>query len=145
MSFNIVEVDGVEVEAGRLKVETQSLAPPTGFIGVKQTIDEEVQGNNSVSNTYLIPSGKTLRLSGLYLTCERALTSSKVTLYYAQNGVLDGTEIVIDKILLEADLGSVSLIDEFIGNGTNAIILVAKRMGSGEREVYTKWWGYYNV
>jgi len=143
VSFNIIEIDGVGVEDERLKVETQALTPPTGTTAVKRFIDEDISGNSSEQDVYIIPNGASLKITGLSMTCERANSSSMVELFYAPSGSLDGAESLLFKVILEANDSNDQIAEQFTGDGVASIILVATRMGSGRRVIFTKWWGYY--
>ena len=135
----------VGTSTNRLAVEVQAPAPPPGTTPVIEPPQPliDLVGQTSDFQTYIIPAGKTLTVQRLLMSGERTSSESKVVLYHAPNGVIDGTETIIamghlaGQAVAPQELGL-----DYAGDGVAAIILERTRIDTGRREIFGRWTGF---
>ena len=120
--------------------------PPETPAGKTKIIKEkigDVDGSNFYDDTYVIPNGETLVIQHFKCGAEGDINKySKVVLYYAPDGTVNGNAEVLSVGYL-GDNFRESLKESFTGDGTKAIIMRRERMEAGKREIFGKWRGYY--
>ena len=144
---NLVRItDGINkisvTASGELKVATPTPATPSGRTVVLQSFRSDVSGTNT--QTYIIPNGETLTLQYVQVGAEdNDSSASRIALYYAPNGTLDGNETILANFYVNGTNATSFIDQDFVGDGIKAIILERARLGGGTAEMFGKWQGYY--
>lgn len=129
--------------AGNLKVITPPPSAPAGKTRISREVREDVLGGFTNNSTYVIPNGQVLVLQYFEGGARGQSEDSRVALYYAPAGILNGTEVILANGYVSATNYQKVLDKTYTGNGTAAIIMQRRRYDGGTREMYTKWEGYY--
>lgn len=139
---NIAEV----TSAGELKVVQAPPVTPAGNTSINRPVAPliDLNGGSTDLDVFVIPITETLTVQTLLMSAEDRGKESKVTLYYAPAGLLNGTEEILAMGHLSGMVVSPQVLDNvYIGDGTAAIILERRRMDTGKREIFGKWQGHH--
>ena len=127
---------------GRLGV-SQAPRVPDGKTAVGASMAGSVNGFASLVSTYVIPSGRTLRVQWFeYGGAGGAGNCSRVSLYYAPTGTITSGQAPITCGYVTCGSGWTPLDAEYVGNGTAAIVMQRSRLDAQARELYGAWKGY---
>ena len=125
---------------GRLLVSQQTINPPA-TTAVKQQAFGAVQGTDDIF--YVIPNGETLNITKFTGSAEVEQTAgSAIELYYSPNGTTTGIQILA-VIFASGGGDQQDLNEQFVGNGTRAILLRRRRLSGGNKQIFGKWEGYF--
>lgn len=130
-----VKIDG----NGRLLVSQEQSAPPAS-----DSIQQVVKGNISgeTDSFYTITNGKTLTITLFQAGAQEVVSGgSKVEIYEDVNGNLSVLTLIA-VLYVNGNSAQVNVNQEFIGDGTNRIVLRRTTFGGGSREVFGRWSGF---
>ena len=122
----------------RLLVSTNVTAP----VGTTEIIQTEYSDSSGTQDSfYTITNGETLTLTRFSAGAASSTEGSVIELYYAPNGNTTGLEI-IDVIFAKGSSDQHDLLQEFVGDGTRAILLRRERLDGGSRLMFGRWEGF---
>lgn len=130
-------------ESGYLYTVTPPPATPPGKTEVFRNARGSVGGSTIVNDTYVIPNGVTLNLTHFEGGFQGATYDSCVSLYYAPNGVVDASAVILAHGYCASSNYQKSLSDIYVGNGTRAIIARRQRLDGVAKDGYFMWKGWY--
>jgi hypothetical protein len=138
--FGIVQINGVEIDAGRLPVSLPEPVVPPGGTPVKRVYYSDVSTIDD--QFYLIGDGLTLYLSCFCAGAQGVLGGNVVSLWIDENGDGLNLELVPPPLFVDGASNYRSLTDEIPGNGIRRILLRRERLGGGSALIHGQWEGY---
>lgn len=150
LTSNSVKIEDATVSAnkisvlgdGSIKVVTLA-STPTGRTVVTREARGSVSGSSSSLTTYVIPNGVTIYIQYFEGGAQGATYDSRVAIYYAGAGSLNGTEVILGNGYCADSNYQKALDVSYLGDGTAAIIMQRTRLDGTAKEMYAKWIGYY--
>lgn len=118
---------------------------PSGYNRIDQIYTSGIGGNTTVDTTYTITNGKEIDLRQFIAGSEQRSRGSQISLYYAPNGSIDGSAVLLTTALLDGQTFSDTIYGNYTGDGTAALVMRRRTIGSGVREVFGRFLAFEEI